>query len=98
MFFLQGNLDAALKYWNRIGKPHIQSLAAQPVPRLDPVLLDHAFAFAPASTLRLADLKTSEARIDQLDVFTTSSFDLQALSSGKFDLKPVEAAKAPAKK
>jgi tetratricopeptide (TPR) repeat protein len=86
VFFLQGNLDAALKYWNRIGKPHIQAVVAEPVPRLDSVLLDHAFAFSPASTLNLADVRTSEARIDQLNVFATASFDLQALPSGNFDL------------
>ena len=86
IFFLQGNLDAAVKYWNKILKPRIESVSAEPSPRLDPVLLDHAFAFSPASTLKLADLKTSEARIAQLGVFTTSYFDLQARDDGSFDL------------
>src|SRR5207302_4381670 len=49
VYFLQGNLDAALKYWNRVGKPQIAEIRAEPTPRLDSVLLDRAFAFSPAS-------------------------------------------------
>ncbi len=46
VFFLQGNLDAALKYWNRVDKPHVEIVSSEPVPRVNPVLLDRAFAFA----------------------------------------------------
>ena len=49
-------------------------------------LLDRAFAFAPASTLRLADLLTSESRIEGLGVFPVYRFQLNALPSGDFDL------------
>ena len=49
-YFLQGNLEAALKYWNRAGKPEIAEARSEPVLRVRPALLDHAFAFAPAST------------------------------------------------
>jgi tetratricopeptide (TPR) repeat protein len=86
VYFLQGNLDAALKYWNRTGKPQIAEITSEPRPRLDPVLLDRAFAFSPASTLRLADLRTTEARTDALGIFPRYHFDLQAREDGKFSL------------
>jgi tetratricopeptide (TPR) repeat protein len=85
VYFLQGNLDGALKYWNRVGKPQIASVRSEPVPRLDPALLDQAFAFSPASTLRLPDLWTTEARLRGLNVFTSFQFDLLAQPDGQFD-------------
>ena len=86
VYFLQGNIDAALKYWNRIGKPQIAEIRSEPTPRLDPLLLDRALAFSPASTLRLADLRTTKARIDALGIFPSYRFDLQARGDGKFSL------------
>src|SRR5258707_15169853 len=47
IYFLQGNLEAALKYWNRIAKPQTESVRIEPGLRVDPVLLDRAFTFAP---------------------------------------------------
>ena len=86
VFYLEGNLEAALKYWNRIGKPHVEEVSADPVPRLNPVLFDHVLSVAPASTLRLPDLLTTRARLDQLDLFPVSHFELPARDSGSFDL------------
>ena len=86
IFFLEGNLEAALKYWNRIGKPYIEEVSSDPQPRLDPALLDRALAFSPASVLKREDLRTSEARIAQFNIFPGSHFELQARDSGKFDL------------
>jgi hypothetical protein len=85
-FLLQGNLEAALKYWNRIAKPRVERVRAEPVPRLRPELLDRALAFAPASTLHLPDLLTSQARLRGLGVFPTFHFDLQAREDGAFDM------------
>lgn len=86
VFFLEGNLDAALKYWNRVGKPYIEQVLSDPQPRLDPALFDRALTFSPASVLKLEDLRTSEARLAQFDLFPDSRFDLQARDDGKFDL------------
>ena len=49
VYFLQGNLEAALKYWNRADKPEIAEVRSEPKLKVRPALLDHAFAFAPAS-------------------------------------------------
>src|SRR5258708_2142832 len=53
VYFLQGNLEAALKYWNRVGKPLIVEVRTDPVPQVAPTLRDRAFAFSPPTTLRL---------------------------------------------
>ena len=86
VFYLEGNLEAALKYWNQVGKPRIETVSLEPVPRLKPVLLDRAFVFSPASTLKRAELRTTEAQIRQLDVFSAFKFDLQPQPEGHFDL------------
>ena len=62
VYFLQGNIEAALKYWNRVDKPQIVEVQSQPTPEVNAALLDRAFAFAPASVLRLPDLLTTEVR------------------------------------
>jgi tetratricopeptide (TPR) repeat protein len=86
VYFLQGNLEAALKYWNRISKPQIEAVKIDPSPRVDPVLLDRAFAFAPAAVLNLSELHTSRAGVDGLKIFPDYRFDLEARSDGKFDM------------
>jgi hypothetical protein len=86
VYFLRGNLEAALKYWNRANKPQIAEVHEEPVPRVDPVLLDRAFAFSPASTLHLSELLTTEARVRSMGIFPSYQFDLQAREDGQFDL------------
>src|SRR5574337_1887011 len=51
LHFLDGNLEAALKYWNRIGKPRINQIRTDPQLHIDPALLDRAFTCSPASVL-----------------------------------------------
>jgi len=85
-YFLQGNLGAALKYWNRVSKPEIEEVRLDPRPKVSPALLDRAFAFAPASVLRLSELQTTEARVSGLNIFPNYRFDLEARSDGKFDV------------
>ena len=86
VYFLQGNLEAALKYWNRAGKPQVVEVRADPVPKVAPALLDRAFAFSPASTLRLSEFLTTEKRIRGLEIFPSYQFDLQAREDGRFDV------------
>ncbi|HET7104235.1 MAG TPA: tetratricopeptide repeat protein, partial [Terracidiphilus sp.] len=69
IYFLQGNTAAALKYWNRVNKPFIAAVRAEPTPRVSPALLDHAFAFSPAATMSLAQYQDSEERIGGLGIF-----------------------------
>lgn len=86
VYFLQGNLEAALKYWNRIEKPHVEQIHTSRDLRIDAALLDRAFAFAPASVLREKDLLASRRRLDGLGVFPSHHLSLSAREDGKFDL------------
>lgn len=85
LYFLQGNLEAALMYWNRVSKPQIEEVRIDPSLKVDPVLLDHAFAFAPTTVLRRSQLETTEARVGGLGIFPSYRFDLEARPDGKFD-------------
>jgi tetratricopeptide (TPR) repeat protein len=85
VYFLLGNFEAALKYWNKIGKPSIENVQPDHPLRIRPALLDRALAFSPASELRLADFKTSEARLEGLEVFPNPRIQLAAHPDGKFD-------------
>jgi hypothetical protein len=86
VYFLEGNLEAALKYWNRVGKPHVAQMREEPEPRVSAALLDHAFAFSPAATLRLRQFRDTRARIRGLGIFPQYHFDLDALPDGKFNV------------
>lgn len=86
LYFMEGNTEAALKYWNRAGKPEIAEIQTDPPLRLRPALLDHAFAFAPASVLTLDQLGASDARVRTLSVFPGYRFDLDAREDSKFNL------------
>lgn len=76
LYLLDGNLDAALTQWNRIDQPRLASVELPGGLRTDPVLLDRALAFSPASTLQLSELRTSRARLNLLDAFSSYAFDL----------------------
>jgi len=86
VYFLQGNREAALKYWNRVGKPHVERVLLDPPLKVDPALLDRAFVFAPASVLRLSEIQTTQARITGLGIFPDQKFDLEARPDGAFDV------------
>jgi tetratricopeptide (TPR) repeat protein len=84
LYFLDGNLEAALKYWNRIGKPQIDEINEDPVPHVSPALLDRAFAFAPASTLLLPQYFATQSRLRGLGIFPAWQLDLDARPGGSF--------------
>jgi tetratricopeptide (TPR) repeat protein len=86
VYFLEDNLDAALKYWNRIAKPQIDAVRPDHPLRIRPALLDRALAFSAASELRLADLETSRVRVAGLGIFSAARFQLAAHPDGKFDV------------
>jgi hypothetical protein len=85
LYYLEGNLEAALKYWNRIGKPRIDDVTVQPKPSLDPVLLDSALPFAAASVLTLDEFRTAQARLNALDVLSSYRIELAARPEEHFD-------------
>lgn len=87
IYFLQDNLEAALKYWNRAGKPKLSDLAIEPLPKLNPLLLDRAFSFPRGSIWSRDKFLATEALIKSLDLFPGMRFDLEAQTDGTFDLQ-----------
>ena len=85
VYFLSGNLDAALQYWNRVQKPEIAGLDFDPHLQVHRLLLDRAFAFSPAAVLREPQLITTEARLDALGIFPGYNLHLDARPDGRFD-------------
>lgn len=92
IYFLQGNLPAAVKIWNRIGMPRIQNIRTQPQPRIDPALLNRAFSFSPDSVLNEGDLRTTDVLLNSLGVFSDPKIALTPAPNGAFDasFSPVE--------
>jgi tetratricopeptide (TPR) repeat protein len=86
IYFLEGNGEAALKYWNKIDKPFIETVQPDHPLRIRPALLDRALAFSPESQLRLPNFKTSMARLEGLEVFTAPRILLAARPEAKFDV------------
>ncbi len=86
IYFLRGNLEASLKYWNRVGKPQVGQSRADPVPQVSPAILDRAFAFSPASMLQRSEFLATDARVRSLGIFARYQFDLRAREDDKFDI------------
>ena len=85
VYYLSGNLDAAIRYWNRVQKPRIAALDLDPHARIHRLLLDRSFAFAPASILRQGQLATTETRLDSLGIFPAWNLRLDPRSDGTFN-------------
>jgi len=85
VYFLMDNLNAALKYWNRVHQPYIASINFDPQLRIRRLLLDRAFAFSPAAVLHRRDFATTQARLDGLDIFPAHHITLSARPDGSFD-------------
>ena len=85
VYFLMGNLPAALKYWNRIGKPEIVSLHLDPNLKVRPLILGRALAFSPASLLTLQQFEATRARLTGLGIFPTYRISLSARPDRSFD-------------
>src|SRR5947209_17633385 len=92
IYFLEGNLEAAIQHWNRGGRPRIEEIKMVPQPRLKADLLDRAFAFSPASVLELEDFRTTRARLDLLEIYPRYRFELSPRPDQRFDLTfyPIE--------
>jgi tetratricopeptide (TPR) repeat protein len=76
IYFLEGNLEAALKYWNPIDKPRLGSVSLTPPPRLLDSLLSRSIAFNPPQTLSTDALLATRARLDALRIFPHERIEL----------------------
>jgi tetratricopeptide (TPR) repeat protein len=86
IYFQEGNLEAALKYWNRAGKPKLEDLAFEPALKLRPLVVDRAFAFARGGVWQREQFLAAQARLRALDLYPGMFFELRAHDDGRFDL------------
>lgn len=86
IYFLEGNLDAALKYWNPEGKPRLRSVNFVPALQLSETLRDHAVDFNAPQVLTGDAVRTTEARLDNLGIFLGRRIELTPSDSGNYDL------------
>jgi tetratricopeptide (TPR) repeat protein len=85
LFLLDGNLEAALKYWNRVGKPLIQDVRFSTQSTLDPVLTARAVDLSGGQIFTLRRLWQTESNLERLDVFSGYRFDLTSREDQRYD-------------
>ena len=86
IYLLEGNLEAALKYWNPEEKPRLRSVAFVPPLQLKESLRNHALAFNAPQILTGDSLLTTESRLDNLEVFSNRRVELTPADSGNYDV------------
>ncbi len=89
IYDLEGNLPAALAHWNRVKMPAIRRLLLNPQPAVNPVLLSNVFAFSPGTTLTASQWLTTQARLNAMDIFSSTRLQLDPLPGGRFDAQLV---------
>jgi len=85
IYFLEGNLDAALRHWNLLDKPRLRSVAYAPPLKLRESLRDRAVAFNAPQVLTVDALLTTQARLDNLGIFSSRRMELSPVDSGNYD-------------
>ncbi len=86
LYFLDGNLEAALKYWNAIDKPRLRSVIVRPEPQLDEGLLHRAIGFNAPQVLTVDALLGANARLDNLGIYPHRRLELvPAPGGGTYD-------------
>src|ERR1700730_4528043 len=86
IYFQEGNLEAALKYWNRTGKPKLEDLTFETALKLRPLVVDRAFRFARGGEWQREPYLTTEAQLRALDLYPGMLFELKVHDDGSFDL------------
>lgn len=86
IYFLEGNLEAVLKYWNPEDKPRLRSVAFAPSLQLNESLRNRALAFNPPQILTDDALLTTEARLGALEIFSSRRIELTPAEAENYDL------------
>jgi tetratricopeptide (TPR) repeat protein len=85
IYFLEGNLEATLKYWNSIDKPRLRTVSVQPPPRLTQTILHRAIDFNPPQILSRDAWLTTQRRLDTLGIYSHQRTELAPASGGNYD-------------
>jgi tetratricopeptide (TPR) repeat protein len=81
IYLLEGNLEAALKYWNPINKPRLAAVDAVPAPKTRKALLDRAVLFSPPAVLSADSFLQSSALLENLGTFPNRRVELSPATS-----------------
>jgi tetratricopeptide repeat protein len=76
IYLLEGNVDAALKYWNRIGKPRLASVRLEPEPRLSATLRRSTVSFNAPQVLGRSTWLAADEKLGNLGVFPQRRLEL----------------------
>src|SRR5712664_1646877 len=85
IYFLEDNLEAALKYWNPEDKPRLRNVVFEPSLKLKESLRDRAVAFNAPQVLTADALLATQARLDNLGIFSNHRVELSPADSGNYD-------------
>lgn len=86
LYFENGNLPAALQYWNRIGKPVLQAVEFAPAPDPNPLLRERTFDFSGGQVLTTVRLEQTNANLERLDILSDVAYRLAPAAGDRFDL------------
>jgi len=85
LYLLEGNLEAALKYWNPVDKPRLRAVELIPPPKIRPELLAHAVTFSAPQVLTNDALADTRARLENLGIYPRQRLELAPSKSGDYD-------------
>jgi hypothetical protein len=85
--FLVGDPDAALRQWNRIGRPELRVLSIEGLVHTRPDLVRHAIRLKEGALLSAAGLGASRLRLRELGVFDRATLRLVPVGEGKADVQ-----------
>ena len=85
IYLLEGNSEAALKYWNNEEKPRLARVTLSPKPQLKDELISRALAFNAPQVLELGTFRTTEARLANLGVFPQVRLELKPVGESEYE-------------
>lgn len=85
IYLLESNLEAALNYWNPLDKPRLRNVAFTPSLKLRESLRDRSIAFNAPQVLTTDALLATQARLDNLGIFSNRKIELSPVDSGDYD-------------
>lgn len=86
IYFLEGNLEAALEYWNPLDKPRLRSVVFEPALQLSEPLGNCVLAFNAPQVLTRDSLLRTESRLENLGILSLRRIELTPAESGNYDL------------
>jgi len=85
IYFIEGNLEATLKWWNSVEKPRLGQVHVSPLPKLRESLRDRAVDFNAPQVLTADSLLAAQARLQNLGIFPQQRIELAPAAAENYD-------------